>query len=98
MPEECQYLRVRLDMEQYRLLDWSQVAGVDGGAGGHFMRGTIQLNRHLILDVLSAIRTVLFDFGKVNGRYEDLRPVTDEASGPGDFDNPGQTLAAPTKS
>ncbi len=103
MPEECQYLRVRLDMEQYRLLDWSQVAGVDGstakhdsaGAGGHLMRGTIQLNRHLILDVLSAIRTVLLDFGKVNGRYEDLRPVTDDGSRPQDSEKPGQTLSAP---
>lgn len=77
MPESCQYMRIRLEMEHHRLLDWSQVAGLANTDGGARLSGSLRINRHLLVDVLSAIRTLLDDFGKLNGRYEELRPVED---------------------
>lgn len=104
MPKESQYLRVRLEMEHHRLLDWSQVAGLinadiprahptttnhtdrssnitnssfTDGQGMNLARN-LRLERHLLLDVLSAIKSALDDFGKYQGRYRELRPISDE--------------------
>ena len=75
MPEQYQYLRVRLEMEHHRLLDWSQVGGLLDGNEEAQLRGSLRVNRHLLLDVLTTIRTLLENFRRLNGRYEELRPT-----------------------
>ncbi len=74
MPADCQYLRVRLEIEQHRLLNWSQIAGLLDG-DGEKLNSSLKLNRPLLLGILTEIKTTLNDFGKLNGKYEDLRPV-----------------------
>ncbi|KAI9884758.1 MAG: hypothetical protein M1823_003468 [Watsoniomyces obsoletus] len=103
MPKESQYLRVRLEMEHHRLLDWSQVAGlvpsdihqphphngnnVASGTNHSFSDGqgvnlarNLRLERHLLLDVLSEIKYALENFGKYQGRYSELRPISSDST------------------
>ncbi|KAI9715137.1 MAG: hypothetical protein M1812_006116 [Candelaria pacifica] len=80
MPADCQYLRVRLEIEQHRLLNWSQIAGLLDGDGDK-LSSSLKLNRPLLLGILTEIKTTLYDFGKLNGKYEDLRPMEEVYSG-----------------
>jgi Prion-inhibition and propagation len=79
MPAESQYLRVRLEMEQHRLVDWSHVAGLIKIETTDHLTGSLRINRHLLLDVLTEIKTVLDNFGKAKGRYAELRPIESDA-------------------
>ncbi|KAI9700872.1 MAG: hypothetical protein M1836_002242 [Candelina mexicana] len=83
MPENCQYLRVRLEIEQHRLLNWSQIAGLLDG-DGEKLNSSLKLNRPLLLGILTEIKTTLENFGKLNGKYEDLRPMEEIYNGQND--------------
>ncbi|KAI9838187.1 MAG: hypothetical protein M1837_002616 [Sclerophora amabilis] len=76
MPAENKHLRTRLQIEQHRLLNWSQVAGLADEQGPR-LSTSLQLNRTLLIDILLEIRNLLDNFGKLNGRYDALLPVND---------------------
>ncbi|KAI9799617.1 MAG: hypothetical protein M1833_003932 [Piccolia ochrophora] len=74
MPKNYRYLRTRLKMEESRLLDWSKVAGLLE-KGGPQLSGGLIMNRALLLDILTEIQATLNKFGKLEGKYEELRPL-----------------------
>ncbi|KAI9808065.1 MAG: hypothetical protein M1827_007530 [Pycnora praestabilis] len=83
MPADCQYLRIRLEIEHHRLLDWSTVAGLLDGKGDSFedeLQAKLKLDRSLLLAVLTEIQATLMKFAKMHGKYEELRP-TEETYG-----------------
>lgn len=83
MPNAYQYLRVRLQAEQYRLLDWGRVANLseqDASLSTNF-----RLHRHLLLEVLHQIEALLLSFGKLEDRYRQL--VTDNSTSKSDIDD-----------
>ena len=61
-------------MEKHRLLNWSQVAGLVDDKGPT-LTTTLRLNRTLVMDILFEIRRLLQSFGKIDGRYAELKPI-----------------------
>lgn len=73
MPEECRYLRVRLQMEQQRFLNWGIEAGLlyDDGV----LCATLQVNSMLLQDILFLIKSSMEKFAAVNGKYVKQLPM-----------------------
>jgi hypothetical protein len=73
MPSSFQHLRVRLQIEQSRLLNWGQKIGLVEGALEKPSR-TLQLNRNLIIDILLEVQTLFRECVKVQEKYDNLVP------------------------
>lgn len=69
MPSDCQYLRVRLKTEQYRLLDWADVVRLDE-TDDHLLISNS--SKGLLLDVLDQQRRLLHQFGRLDDKYKKL--------------------------
>lgn len=69
MPSDCQYLRVRLKTEQYRLLDWADVVRLDETDENLLISNT---SKSLLLDVLDQKRRLLLQFGRLDEKYKTL--------------------------
>lgn len=69
MPEACQYLRVRLKTEQYRLLDWAHIVQLDETDDTLLISNA---NKGLLLDVLDQQRRLLHQFGRLDEKYKKL--------------------------
>lgn len=70
---EFQYLNIRLQLERQRLWNWSEVSGLLSYLGGQMDAldsSLTGLNRHLILEVVLHIQTLVTEFVKVKGRYQ----------------------------
>jgi hypothetical protein len=82
MPSDCQYLRVRLKTEQYRLLDWAHVVRLDETDENLLISNS---SKGLLLDVLDQQRRLLHQFGRLDEKYKKLsRPLlvdSEEANG-----------------
>ncbi|KAF2761380.1 hypothetical protein EJ05DRAFT_262959 [Pseudovirgaria hyperparasitica] len=70
MPREFQYLRVRLKTEQYRLLDWAEVANLDEQDEGLLISNH---SKGLLIDVLDQQKQALDRFGRIDERHQALR-------------------------
>ncbi|KAF1978420.1 hypothetical protein BU23DRAFT_549860 [Bimuria novae-zelandiae CBS 107.79] len=69
MPSDCQYLRVRLKTEQYRLLDWAEVVRLDETDDNLLISNS---SKGLLLDVLDQQRRLLHQFGRLDEKYKKL--------------------------
>ncbi|KAF2731817.1 hypothetical protein EJ04DRAFT_578805 [Polyplosphaeria fusca] len=77
MPEECQYLRVRLKTEQYRLLDWAEVVQLDEQDDRMLISNS---SKGLLLDVLDQQRRLLHQYGRLDDKYKKLsKPLLSDA-------------------
>ncbi|KAK5000901.1 hypothetical protein LTR66_000318 [Elasticomyces elasticus] len=72
MPERYRYLRVRLQMEQQRFLNFGLESGILYADGE--ICAALQINRSLLLAVLAEINSVLETYATANGKYERLMP------------------------
>ncbi|KAK5011660.1 hypothetical protein LTR28_009894 [Elasticomyces elasticus] len=72
MPELYRYLRVRLQMEQQRFLNFGLASGILYEDGE--ICAALQINRSLLLAVLAEINSVLETYATANGKYERLMP------------------------
>ncbi|PSN67496.1 hypothetical protein BS50DRAFT_610587 [Corynespora cassiicola Philippines] len=69
MPSDCQYLRVRLKTEQYRLLDWADVVRLDDTDESLLINNQ---SKGLLLDVLHQQHQLLYHFGRFDDKYRTL--------------------------
>ena len=72
MPESYRYLRVRLQIEQQRFLNFGLESGILYADG--VICAALQINRSLLLAVLAEIKTALETYATANGKYERLMP------------------------
>ncbi|PVI04882.1 hypothetical protein DM02DRAFT_517809 [Periconia macrospinosa] len=73
MPSDCQYLRVRLKTEQYRLLDWAEIVRLDETDDNLLISNS---SKGLLLDVLDQQRRLINQFGRLDDKYRKLaRPL-----------------------
>ena len=72
MPESYRYLRVRLQIEQQRFLNFGLESGILYADG--VICAVLQINRSLLLAVLAEIKTALETYATANGKYEGLMP------------------------
>ena len=75
MPKRYQYLRLRLRMEQLKLVDWAETAQIS--ERDETMGVCIRSNRHVINDILHQIETLIVDASCLSTRYG-LRLITEE--------------------
>jgi len=68
MPESYRYVRVRLQIEQQRFLNFALEAGILDADGE--LCAALRLNRSLLLAVLAEIKMLLENYAAANGRYE----------------------------
>ncbi len=68
-------MRTRLQIEYLRLLDWSKVAGlIELSEGDNYnFPESLRTDRLVLVAVLAEIRTLMEDFGEINGRYAPLK-------------------------
>jgi serine/threonine protein kinase len=88
MPETCRELRTSLQIEQCRLLDWAQVAGLIDLKSDDDWPDIIKPHKTALTAMLAQIRTILDQFADLNGEYRELRPdsTTDQGQVSGDID------------
>lgn len=65
MPEDCRYMRIRLQIEYARLLDWCEVAGLPE---------SLKVDTAVLLAVLKEIRESMEELAKLSGKYIELKP------------------------
>ncbi|KAF3930027.1 hypothetical protein ABW19_dt0201347 [Dactylella cylindrospora] len=76
MPNRYRHLRLRLRMEQLKLLDWARAANLSERESA--MGGSVGAHRHVVNDVLHQLETLLLDASTLSVRYG-LKLATDEA-------------------
>ena len=74
MPAAYQHLRVRLRIEQTRLLSWGQQIGIVEELLDQPSRA-LQLNRNLIIDVLLEIQAIFKNSVKIEAKYDATVPI-----------------------
>ena len=72
MPESYRYLRVRLQIEQQRFLNFGLESGILYADG--VICAALQVNRSLLLAVLAEIKAVFETYATANGKYEKTMP------------------------
>jgi len=75
MPETYRYLRVRMQIEQQRFLNFGLEAGILYADG--MICTTLQINRSLLLAVLAEFKALLENYAAANAKYERLMPQMD---------------------
>jgi hypothetical protein len=94
MPSDCQYLRVRLKTEQYRLLDWADVVRLDETDDNLLISNS---SKGLLLDVLDQQRRLLHQFGRLDEKYKKLsKPLLVDYAEEHDGRLPDPPVYAPT--
>ncbi|MCJ1451245.1 hypothetical protein MMC28_001581 [Mycoblastus sanguinarius] len=81
MPAAYQHLRVRLRIEQTRLLNWGQKVGLLEELLDQPSR-TLQQNRNLIIDILLEIQALFKSCVVIEAKYDGLVPVKPPESSP----------------
>lgn len=92
MPERYQFLWVRLQMEQHKLLDWAKIANLS--EDDKSLSVGLHLSRHLINDALHQIEALLLDLRGLSTRYK-LMLVADGDHPESRAMPPGRSLTAP---
>lgn len=80
MPLQCRYLRTRLQIEHLRLLDFSEVAGLNEHKHGQDLPDCLKTNRLVLVAILTEISALMEDFANIHGKYVELRPNESPAS------------------
>jgi hypothetical protein len=70
MPQEYRYLRIKLQIEQQRFLNFALEGGILHAGGT--ISTTLQVNRSLLLALLAEIKTLLEKYAATNGKYEQI--------------------------
>ena len=74
MPIEARELRIRLQIEYQRLLDWSKVAGLLEYEYGQELPDVLRADKLVLVAILSQIQALMEEFATLNGRYKQLKP------------------------
>ena len=74
MPQQCRYLRTRLQIEYSRLLDFSEVAGLIEYEKNQDLPGSLKTDRLVLVAIFTEIRALMEDFANINGKYVELCP------------------------
>ncbi|CAD6592854.1 MAG: hypothetical protein ASARMPRED_006753 [Alectoria sarmentosa] len=80
MPEDCRYMRTRLQIEYARLLDWCEVAGLIENGEGQGLPESFKVDTLVLFAVLSEIRVSMDELADVSGKYIELNPEMDAAT------------------
>lgn len=76
---EFQYLNLRLELEMQRLWNWGDISGFLSYLGGKeeeaLDSSLTGLNRHVILEIVLHVQTLLTEFVKTKGRYQEFTAV-----------------------
>ncbi len=80
MPGDCHYLKVRLQLEQQRLLNWGEASGLLNASSEQYDRGAFEetfggATRHLVVDQLMQVQLLVNEFEKWQLRYVGNRTV-----------------------
>ena len=74
MPAAYQHLRVRLRVEQTRLLNWGAKVGLVEQLLDHPSK-TLQLDRNLVFDILLEIQALFKDCVKITNKFDHMVPL-----------------------
>ena len=77
MPEDCRYMRMRLQFEYSRLMNWCEVAGLVENSEGQDLPEILREDTLVLFAVLTEIRVSMDDLAEINGKYIELNPKTD---------------------
>ena len=80
MPEDCRYMRVRLQIEYSRLLDWCEVAGLTVLKDGQDLPTCLRADKLTLIAVLTEISLSTKNLGKIRGKYVEFKSSEDTAS------------------
>lgn len=80
MPEDCRYMRTRLQIEYARLLDWCEIAGFIENGEGQRLHESLKIDTLVLFDVLTEIRVSMEELADINGKYIELNPEMDAAT------------------
>src|SRR5947207_10682143 len=94
MPGAYQHLRMRLRIEQTRLLNWGQNVGLVEGMLEKPSR-SLEMNRNIILDILLEIQSTFKACMKIASHYDSIVPNAPPTSG-GSPSNSTQSLLRKT--
>ncbi len=101
MPGDCHYLKIRLQLEQQRLLNWGEVSGLLDMSSGQCDKGAFEetfggATRHLVVDQLMQVQLLVNEFEKWQLRYNRDRPADtrEDLEARSDTGLSGETLGA----
>ena len=80
MPEDCRYMRTRLQIEYARLLDWCEVAGLIKTSEGQGLPESLKIDTVVLAAILKEIRVSMEGLAEINGKYVELNPEMDAAT------------------
>ena len=80
MPEDCRYMRTRLQIEYARLLDWCEVVGLIKNGEGKGLPESLKIDKVVLFAVLNEIRVSMEELAEINGRYVELNSELDAAT------------------
>ena len=80
MPEDCRYMRVRLQIEYSRLLDWCEVAGLAVLTDGQDLPECLRADKLTLIAVLTEISVSTKNLAKVRGKYVEFKSSEDTTS------------------
>ncbi|KAF4306955.1 hypothetical protein GTA08_BOTSDO06013 [Botryosphaeria dothidea] len=86
MPADCKSLQLELEIQHTRLLDWGDLAGLSSESDFATFDRTLQMNRGVIMALLSELKTLLKRMRRTSLKYgepsrDSLRTVEDGAHG-----------------
>ena len=81
MPEDCRYMRVKLQIEYSRLLDWCEVAGLVELKNGQDLPDSLRADRLTLVAILTEIRVSMEDLADIRGKYVEFNSTLDTADG-----------------
>lgn len=73
-------MRVKLQIEYARLLDWCEVAGLVELKDGQDLPDSLRADKLTLVAVLAEIRTSMEDLAEIRGKYVEFNPTVDAAS------------------
>ena len=80
MPEDCRYMRLRLQMEYFKLLDWREVAGLIELEDGQDLPDSLKTDKLTLVAILTEIRVSMEHMADIRGKYVELNSAVDTAS------------------
>ena len=80
MPEDCRYMRVKLQIEYSRLLDWCEVAGLIELRDGQDLPDSLRADKLTLVAILTEIRVSMEGLVEIRGKYVEFNSSVDTAS------------------
>ena len=79
MPQDCRYMRTRLQMEYSRLLDWCEVAGLIELQEGQDLPDSLKRDKLTLVAILTEIHMSMERLADIRGKYVEFNPKNDTA-------------------